>query len=98
MSKFYYKVRCGVKQDVLAMKVPLLERSNQLRVKKDNEPSQPVTQEQTLIDFNGIRSVEKLLSHAGTFVSPENCVVRNFSSQVPINEVNSFQVLLRDQY
>ena len=90
------KIQHGVKQDVLAMKVPLLERSNQLRVKRDNEPPDPVTQEQTTVNFNGIGSVEKLLSQAGTFVSPENCAVRNFSSRVPINEVNSFQVLLRD--
>ena len=90
------KIQHGVKQDVLAMKVPLLERSNQLRVKRDNEPSDPVTREQTTINFNGIGSVEKLLSQARTFVSPENSVVRNFTSRVPINEVNLFQVLLRD--
>ena len=91
------KTQCGVKQDILTMKVPLLKRSNQLiRVKKNNERSDPVTQEQTSVNFNGIGSVENLLSQAGTFVSPENCVVRNFSSRVPINELNSFQVLLRD--
>ena len=90
------KIQCGVKQDILTMKVPLLERSNQLKVKKDNEHSDPVTQEQTSVNFNGIGSMENLLSQTGTFVSPENCVVRNFSSRVPINERNSFQVLLRD--
>ena len=90
------KIQCGVKQDVLAMKVPILERSNQLRVKKDNEPSEPVTQEQTSVNFNGIGSVKNLLSQHGTFVSPENCVVKNFSSRSPINEVHTFQVLLRD--
>ena len=78
------------------MKVPILERSNQLRVKKDNEPSEPVTQEQTSVNFNGIGSVKNLLSQNGTFVSPENCVVKNFSSRIPINEVQTFQVLLRD--
>ena len=90
------KIQCGIKQDVLAMKVPLLERSNQLRVKADQEPSEPVTQEQASINFSGIGCMQKLLSQVGTFVSPENCVVRNFSSRVPINEANSFQVLLRD--
>ena len=90
------KIQCGVKQDILAMKIPVLKTSNELRVKADKEPSEPVTQEQMSINFNGIGCVQKLLSQVGTFVSPENCVVRNVSSRVPINAANSFQVLLRD--
>lgn len=90
------KIQYGVRQDVLAMKVPILERSNQLRAKMDKEPSKPVTEEQMPINFSGIGSIHKVLSQAGTFVCPHNCVVRNFSARVPINEAHSFQVLLRD--
>ena len=90
------KVQYGVRQDVLAMKVTLLERSNQLGVKREKKPSKPVAQEQTLINFNGVGNIQKLLSQAGTFVSPENCVVRNFSARVSINKENSFKVILRD--
>ena len=78
------------------MKVPILERNNQLRAKTDKEPSKLITEEQIPISFSGIGSIHKVLSQAGTFVCPHNCVVRNFSARVTINKAHSFQVLLRD--
>ena len=90
------KLHEGTKQDILSMKATMQERCSQLKAEKNRETLRPITKEQPELNFYGQEKILKFIKLLGTFVSPENCIMKSVKQRIPLNATNTFSVVLKD--